>query len=200
MTFTDEYYKEQKLKLKLQNLLDTSNYNNYIKTQIQYLINRQPELQSCIPINLDDETDIIETLDLFGTFENDVRALNNFIEYICNGTYRDITIYKIHINLGYNLMKFNIDYFSLLDICYLISEDILNIFNKEQKYNLYDLTPLLSLEEINSFKSKINISDCNSNIQRKWRIILVLKDVISNSKVKTILKYLADLYYKTYLP
>ena len=41
MTFTDEYYKEQKLKLKLQNLLDTSNYNNYIKTQIQYLINRQ---------------------------------------------------------------------------------------------------------------------------------------------------------------
>ena len=97
-------------------------------------------------------------------------------------------------------MKFNIDYFSLLDICYLISEDILNIFNKEQKYNLYDLTPLLSLEEINSFKSKINIDSCNSNIQRKWRIILVLKDVISNSKVKTILKYLADLYYKTYLP
>lgn len=200
MTFTDEYYKEWELKLKLQNLLDISDCNNYIKTQIQYLINRQPELQSCIPINLDNETNIIETLDLFGTFENDVRALNNFIEYICNGTYRDITIYKIHINLGYNLMKFNIDYFSLLDICYLISEDVLNIFNKEQKYNLYNLTPLLSREEINNFKSKINTDNCNSNIQRKWRIILVLKDIINNNKVKTILEYLVDLYRKTYLP
>lgn len=200
MTFTDEYYKEWELKLKLQNLLDISDCNNYIKTQIQYLINRQPELQSCIPINLDNETNIIETLDLFGTFENDVRALNNFIEYICNGTYRDITIYKIHINLGYNLMKFNIDYFSLLDICYLISEDVLNIFNKEQKYNLYNLTPLLSREEINNFKSKINTDNCNSNIQRKWRIILVLKDIINNNKVKNILEYLEDLYRKTYLP
>ena len=203
MTFTDEYYKEQKLKSKLQNLLDASNYNNYIKTQIQYLINRQPELQSCIPINLDDETDIIETLDLFSTFENGTRILTSFIDHICDNKNQFIITSQDFIkklNIGYKLLKFDINYFSLLDICYLISKDVINLFNQEQKYNLFDLTPLLSLEEINNYKNKIKSITYNSSIQYSWKIILILKNIIQNNKIKGILEYLNSLYCKTYLP
>ena len=203
MTFTDEYYKEQRLKLKLQNLLDTSNYNNYIKTQIQYLINRQPELQNCIPINLDDETDIIETLDLFGTFENGTRILTSFIDYICDNKNQFIITSQDFIkklNIGYKLLKFDINYFSLLDLCYLISEDVINLFNKEQKYNLFDLTPLLSLEEIDNYKNKIKSITYNSSIQYSWKTILILKNIIQDNKIKEILEYLNNLYCKTYLP
>lgn len=203
MIFTDEYYKEQKLKSKLQDLLDTSNYNNYIKTQIQYLINRQPELQSCIPINLDDETDIIETLDLFGTFENETRILTSFIDHICDNKNQFIIISQDFIkklNIGYKLLKFDINYFSLLDICYLISKDVINLFNQEQKYNLFDLTPLLSLEEINNYKNKIKLITYNSFIQYSWKTILILKNIIQDNKIKEILEYLNNLYCKTYLP